>query len=56
MEQKQWKINFKTNWEKEEEKKRGRGNVFRIRFLIFGELWDKQLNYYGLPNKVVQEK
>ena len=32
----------------EKEEKKGKENAFRIRFSIFGELWDKQLNYYGL--------
>ena len=40
------KNELETNWEKEI--KRGKKNVFRIRFSIFGELRDKQLNYYGL--------
>ena len=40
------KNELKTNWE--EEKKKGKKPAFRIRISIFEELWDKQLNYYGL--------
>ena len=39
---------LKTNWEKEEKKGE---DVFRIKFSIFGELWDKQSNYYGLSTE-----